>query len=269
MTDPMSKVWSTTPVKPVVIDDVNINLAVATLILGVVSVAMSIALTGVVFGLLGVILGIACLAGENNGKTMAGWGLGLSVLGILAGCFFGLIYLSAYAQQNADIASLDVIEQQTPEKWINQEAPDFTTTDVDGNRIILSELLGRRIVLNLWSPSELRCRDAIDYLIQLRNAIPEENVVIIGISKWAQADEVRDIGRKLGINYSLVSDDKLPSPYNDIFSQPTTIFIDQNGIIENIFDQYHTFDKLHSHAVGSIQNKSDIKVHNASSGDDK
>jgi peroxiredoxin len=175
---------------------------------------------------------------------MAGWGLGLSVAGMLACCLFGLIYYAGYLEGTEDFdLGQDDYDAKTIQEWIGESAPDFTVTDVEGNEFTLSKMTGRRVALNFWWPSSLLCRDAVDHFVELRKSVPKEKLVIMGIS-LADAGEVQGVGRRLGINYPLVSTDDLPSPYDKIYGEPTTIFIDRDGIVQSILEDYHDFEKL-------------------------
>ncbi|MHC4720004.1 MAG: hypothetical protein ACYSYT_05965, partial [Planctomycetota bacterium] len=78
MNQPEPTIWRQLSDKTSRPDQINISLSVAALVLGIVSVAAAIIVTGAVFGLIGAILGTVALAGKSSGKQMAGWGLGLS-----------------------------------------------------------------------------------------------------------------------------------------------------------------------------------------------
>ena len=245
MLDQMKGIWNESPKKETKNDfGIRISLAVAVLVLGIVSVAMSIVVTGFIFGLVGVILGIVSLGGKYDGKAMAGWGLGLSVTGMLTSCLFGLIYVSGYLSEDGGLNLGQMkSEKQTVQDWIGKSAPDFTVKDVEGKDIKLSGMRGKPVVLNFWWPSRLSCRDAIDHFIELRKSMSEEELIILGISK-ADVDEIQGVGRKLGVNYPLVSAADLPSPYSEVFPGPTTFFIDKDGAIRSILEKYHSLEKL-------------------------
>ena len=235
---------------------VKIGLGVAALVFGVVAAAFSIALTGIVFGVIGVVLGILCITGKSEGKAMAGWGIGLSLAGILASCLFGLLYYGAYLANEKE-ASEDFEDSEGESKqledWEGEIAPDFSVVDVEGGEVKLYDYEDQPIVLCFWEPSCLRCRDAVELFIELRKTFPEEELKIIGISNTESA-EVRAVGRKLGINYSLaVNKDQLPEPYCELgWWSPNTFFISRDGIIKNVLKEYHEFDKLNKLAKSLV-----------------
>lgn len=262
MDNPMPGIWNQPPVKKSVEEaGVRISLAVATLVLGVVSVAVSIVVTGFLFGLVGAILGIVCLAGSYHGKAMAGWGLGLSLTGMMASCMFGLIYYAGYLEGTGDLdpTSDEYEETKTLQDWIGKAAPDFTVTNVEGHDFTLSQMKGKRVLLNFWWPSSLSCRDAVEHLVELRRTIPEEELVILAIS-WTDAEEVQGVGRKLGINYPLVSAEELPQPYSNVYGNPTTLCIDEDGVLCHVLEDYHSFEKLKSIASAAEGEQADEKI---------
>jgi len=68
------------------------GLALASLLLGIAAVGLSFLLIGFLLGAVGFILGYAYLNKKRGPKGMAFWGIGLSVLGILASIGFAVLY---------------------------------------------------------------------------------------------------------------------------------------------------------------------------------
>lgn len=248
MDEPMPNVWKQ-PLSHAAPAGGNPTLAIAALILGIVSIAVSILLTGLLFGIVGAILAIVCLSARQSGKTMAAWGLGASLGGILMSCIFGFAYYAAYLEGNKTMEDWDGPEDTescAAEDWIGKPCPELVLPDVDGNQINLADLKGRKVILNFWSPGDILSRDAVPFFIEMRNTFPVEEVFIAGICTWEDQDVIRGVGRQLGINYPLVRCEELPAPLNSLYEWPATVFIDQNGVIQTIYDEYHQLDKLMS-----------------------
>jgi hypothetical protein len=72
-------------------------LALASLLLGIAAVGLSFLLVGLLVGAVGVALGIAYLRKKRGPTAMARWGVGLSLLGLLASIGFAAIYLHYYS----------------------------------------------------------------------------------------------------------------------------------------------------------------------------
>lgn len=226
----------------------GIGLAVASLVLGLISLSFSFFVIGAGAGIVGLILAIIHLSKRLPLKTMAVWGLMLSALGTIAGAGFGVLYGIRIHQGRPMMREWASEEFK---EYIGKTAPDMTLTDLDGNEIILSELKGKRVVLDFWATWCPPCKKEIPHFVELRKTIEPEELVIIGISN-EPAEVIKTFAEKYDINYPLVSvpDDELPEPYSNIISIPTTFFIDREGAIENVISGYHSFEELKDKALG-------------------
>jgi peroxiredoxin len=119
---------------------------------------------------------------------------------------------------------------------------------MEGNEIILSQLKGKRVVLDFWATWCPPCKKEIPHFIMLANEVKSDNLVIIGISSEDKS-VLKNFIEKTGINYPIASADDLPLPFAQISSVPTTFFIDRNGIIQNVLVGYHDYDTLKANAT--------------------
>jgi hypothetical protein len=71
-------------------------LALTSVILGVLAVALSFILIGFLLGLAGLFFGLAHLSRKVVPRAMARWGVGLSIAGMAASVGFGVLYFSFY-----------------------------------------------------------------------------------------------------------------------------------------------------------------------------
>lgn len=74
----------------------TLGLAIASLVLGILSIVMSIFLIGAILGIIGCLLGIIHLSKKPLRKTIAWWGVSLSIVGILTSCAMGFLYFKFY-----------------------------------------------------------------------------------------------------------------------------------------------------------------------------
>src|ERR1700691_2843362 len=86
------------PTPPETIPEPRPSAAVAltSLILGILAVALSFLVLGFLFGLIGLLFGWAHLARKSGPGGMPRWGLGLSILGMIASIGFGVLYFSFF-----------------------------------------------------------------------------------------------------------------------------------------------------------------------------
>jgi peroxiredoxin len=226
----------------------GLGLAVASLVLSLTSLPFAFFVIGLIPGLIGLILAIVHLHKKRLFRAMATWGLVLSILGCLASAGFGTYYgISIYAAYKL-MGDMDFGESHMFEEFIGTESPDFTMTDIQGNTTKLSELKGKRIILDFWATWCPPCKKEIPHFIDLRKETDPDKLVIIGISD-EDIEMVREFATEKKINYTIATADDLPAPYSDIVSIPTTFFIDSKCIIQSVLTGYHSFDVLKENAL--------------------
>jgi len=134
--------------------------AVTSLVLGIISIPFSLFLIGGVCGLVGLVLAIVHLRKRYFLRSMAWWGLSLSIAGLLATAGFAIYVFSEIRQIKE---TMTMIESQSYDEWIGTEAPNFALKDLENNSITLSALRGRRVVLDFWATWCPPCRREIPH----------------------------------------------------------------------------------------------------------
>ncbi len=214
----------------------KIGMAVASLILGCLSIGYGLFIIGVLFAVPGLILGVLHFRLRANFRAMAVWGAVLSLLGLLLSGWVGYSFFRAYrAASGGGSSSFD--------EWQGVEAPDFSVTTLDGQKIQLSDLRGRPVIVDFWATWCPPCVKEIPHFIQLAGEFKPEELAIVGISNEDKEVLTKFVEEK-DVNYPIASADDLPAPYSDVRSIPTTFFIDADGVIQAVFEGYHDYDAL-------------------------
>lgn len=222
----------------------GVGLAVASLVLGLVSLSLSFFVIGILFGLVGLIIGIVHLARRMPFyKTMAVWGIVLSLLGTLANLGFGILYGISIYKTASQIKEWQEVSYK---EYIGAPVPDINLVDIDGKNITLSQLKGKHVILDFWATWCGPCKMEIPHLIKLAGE-GKNNLVIIGISS-ERKEVLKDFAKENQMNYPVVSESNLPKPFDRIPSIPTTFFIDSNGIIQKVLVGYHDYETLKTNA---------------------
>lgn len=225
------------------------GLAVASLVLGIVAILLSAACVGAICGVVGLILAVIHLRGSRALRPMAWWGLGLSIAGLVLAVAFTIYAGQAFRQIAKRMGQSG---SRTYQQWVGKEAPDIALKDLDGKPLVLSQLRGRRVVLDFWATWCPPCKREIPHFVKLSNTYDADELVIIGISSEDEAT-IRSFRGSRGIKYPLATARVLPSPYGDIKSIPTTFFIDRKGIIRDVLVGYHDFAQLNAHVIALDQ----------------
>lgn len=106
-------------------------------------------------------------------------------------------------------------------------APDFALTTLDGQRVVLSELRGKVVVLNFWATWCAPCRVEIPAFSRFAEAHPD--VVVLGIATDGSEAELRIAGPALGIRYPIARADAATVTAYGISTLPTTVVVDADG----------------------------------------
>lgn len=245
-TSPQPPPLSQTPPPP----PAGLALAVASLVMGILAVLSSLIVVGAFFGLIGLVLGLLHLARRTGRNGLAWAGIALSALGIVASIGIAAWLLPKAKTVWREVTATLDWETSEFEEWKGATAPDFTLTSLEGQTLKLSDWRGRRVILDFWATWCPPCVKEIPHFIQLRNEIPESELIIVGISREDEPT-LRDFVRRKGINYPIASARDLPAPYSNVRAIPTTFFIDRRGVIQEVLVGYHNLESLRKRAAAS------------------
>ncbi len=218
-------------------------LAVVSLTLGVVALLISPLIVGVVFAVVGVILGAVHLSKRTDaGRGLARAGTIVSAVAILATAGIAAGYYQMYKNFRAVMEGMGGGTDYTA--FVGTEAPDFSVTALDGTAVKLHDLRGKHVVVDFWATWCGPCRMMIPHLVQLASE-HRDDLVILGISSEEES-ELRAFAEEHGINYLVASFDEstLPEPFNLVQAYPTTFFINPAGAITSVDVGYTDYEHL-------------------------
>jgi len=223
------------------------GLAIASLILGIVGLCLSLVLVGGLLGILGLALGLVHIRGRRGPTAMAWCGVVFSILGIAASVVLGFFYFRTVLAMKGTMASMQS-GMETASGWEGVLAPDITVTNLEGKAIRLGDLKGKRVVLDFWATWRGPCVKEIPEFIRLQNEAPRDELVIIGISDES-APTLKPFVKEKAVNYSIASAKGLPEPFGNLTEFPTTFFIDRKGVIQSVSVGAQSFTALKKAAL--------------------
>ena len=116
-------------------------------------------------------------------------------------------------------------------------APDFTLYNLDGKPLTLSDLKGKRVVLNFWTTWCPPCRAEMPHMQEYYEKYKkEDNVEIVGVNLTYDREKVERVEQFLksfNITFPIVlePDGSVASQYK-IITIPSTFMIDTEGRIQ-------------------------------------
>ncbi|MCB0209077.1 MAG: TlpA family protein disulfide reductase [Anaerolineae bacterium] len=116
-------------------------------------------------------------------------------------------------------------------------APDFELVSVDGETMRLSDLKGKPVILNFWATWCGPCRSEFPEF-QKAAVDNADRLVILGINNTSadNPNAIPEFLDEMGITFPILldSDREVVDAYN-ILGLPTTIFIDDQGVVNEVF----------------------------------
>ncbi len=109
-------------------------------------------------------------------------------------------------------------------------ANDFELENLSGEKVRLSDLRGKVVVVNFWATWCIPCVDEMPSFQEIQDQFPD--FVMIGIDQKEGTDQVKTFLEGKGINYQILLDynGKVSGSYK-VFMLPTTFFVDAEGMI--------------------------------------
>ncbi len=85
-------------------------------------------------------------------------------------------------------------------------APNFSTEDIDGNKIELYSLRGNVVLLDFWASWCPPCRQSIPELLKINNDYKSKNFKMIGISIDYSMEDLKKFLAEKSVNWTQIYD---------------------------------------------------------------
>ena len=156
----------------------------------------------------------------------------LLVVGLIVGGGIGfIVLLSLDKNLIQDITSF--IKQET-ETGVGSLAPDFELDSLSGDKVLLSDYLGKPVMINFWATWCTPCRYEMPLFESYAEKFGKE-LVILAVNLQQPETEISKFSTELNITFPILldSEGKVNKLYR-VQGLPTTYFIDRDGRVSNI-----------------------------------
>ena len=127
---------------------------------------------------------------------------------------------SASAQQEAEIEATTIIKQ-------GQKAPDFTVEMVDGDKVTLSSLKGKIVLINFWATWCPPCREEFKRVQKdIIDHFKGQDFVFLPISRGEKKSTVDSFRDKQGYTFPMGLD-----PTQEIYKKYASNYIPRNFVV--------------------------------------
>lgn len=116
------------------------------------------------------------------------------------------------------------------------KAPDFTLSDINGNKTSLSALRGKVVMVDFWATWCPPCRESVPDLKAIYEKYKDRGFVLLGISVDKGngiSAEVSSFVKEYSITYPVLIDDGRVNVLYGVASIPTSFIINRDGKIAN------------------------------------
>ncbi|PSA98448.1 redoxin domain-containing protein [Bacillus halotolerans] len=131
------------------------------------------------------------------------------------------------------------VYQQLSKKEIGieegQQAPDFTLKTLSGERTSLSDVKGKKVLLNFWATWCKPCRQEMPAMEELQKEHSDVAVIAVNFTSAEKSEkQVQNFADTYHLTFPILIDKKgINADYN-VFSYPTTYILDEKGVIQDI-----------------------------------
>ena len=116
---------------------------------------------------------------------------------------------------------------------LHKMAPEFVRTDLKHRRLDLRAYRGKIVLLNFWATWCAPCQHEMPRFVAWQTQYGPRGLQMIGISMDDDPSAVRNLYKKLKLNYPVaIGDEQLGRLYGGVLGLPLTFLIDGQGKIQ-------------------------------------
>jgi peroxiredoxin len=140
-------------------------------------------------------------------------------------------------------------------------APEMDLATLDGERVRLSDLRGKPVLINFWASWCGPCRAEMPHFQAAFEDHAGDGLVVLGVNQIESASPVASFVQELDLTFPILmdSDGDVSAAYQ-VRGLPTSFFVDADGIIRDLF--------IGPMTPGFIESKLETILSGATAGDE-
>lgn len=122
------------------------------------------------------------------------------------------------------------------EESTRNEAADFELEDASGQKMKLSDLRGKVVLLNFWATWCTPCKIEIPWFVEMEREFKDQGFAVVGVSMDEDGwDAVKPFMADMKVNYRMVlGTEEMAQLYGGVEALPTSFIIDRNGKVASV-----------------------------------
>ncbi|QUL53497.1 redoxin domain-containing protein [Paenibacillus tritici] len=167
------------------------------------------------------------------------WKNGIAIVALLLVIGWG-IYDYSQSKKEQSRTATQTVELEDVDIGIQKgnQAPNFILLDLEGNEVELSDFIGKKVILNFWATWCPPCRAEMPHMEKIYKKNSKE-VVVLAINLTNTEKSNSDVQKfvedfKLSFPVALDTEGEISGQYQ-IFAYPTSLMIDSQGVIQEIY----------------------------------
>lgn len=164
---------------------------------------------------------------------------------------------------------LAVVGWSAPHGWgmgsrvpaVGMEAEDFQLTDLDGKPQSLSRYRGKIVLLNFWATWCKPCTTEMPAMQASFDKLRDKGFVVLAINELEDDAKVKEHIKTYGHTFPVLMDrdNKVANQFG-VFGLPVSVFIDQQGKVQEYIKGGLLTEQLISEVVVRIQKQEPVKA---------
>jgi len=144
---------------------------------------------------------------------------------------------------------------------VGMEAEDFQLTDLDGKPNSLSQYRGKIVLLNFWATWCKPCTTEMPAMQASFDRLRDQGFVVLAINELEDDAKVREHIKTYGHTFTVLMDpDNQVANQFGVYGLPVSVFIDQQGKVQEYIKGGLLTEQLINDLVTKIQKQETVKA---------